>query len=418
MLSPRKLPQNETETSISRSQAKKHLNMRILHVVYSLVPGVFRGGISKAVFELAEAQALAGHQVVIFTTDMLGGERVSVSDEPLRGGLKIRWFRGSRFGRFRSPQMFEALKDESDSFDVVHSHCNFLQFNIYVRKAFAGKVPILFQPHGSLDPVILSSNWFKAIKKRVYIRFVEGKNIKAAAALVAITESEASQISLLGFGCPVVVIPNGINLVESNQSAAAAFRTRFDVRHQKLVVFVGRIHWKKGIERLLRAFAEFSRSAPEFGLVVCGDVNQYGDYGPSMVRLCDDLGIAQHTYWTGFLGEKEKVGVLSAATVFSHVSESEGMAMSILEAMSVGLPVIVSDGCYMGAAARAGVIREIPATIEALISSLRELKKKPAEWDDMGKMAKKYVEAHHSWEKIGAHAVEIYKKLPLPGGQK
>lgn len=382
--------------------------MRILHVVYSLVPGAYRGGISKIVFELAQAQAAEGHEVTIFTTDLNGGVKHGLQDMRPSPKFCIRYFEGKRLPRFSSPAMFAEMKRSRGLFDVVHSHNNFLEFNVYVRRAFVGFTRIFFQAHGSLDPIVMRKGLLKAVKKSIYFNFVERRNLLAATGMFASTESEVLQLRKLGLRCPVHVMPNGIAPVSTSVAAGKEFRERHGIKEEKLIAYVGRIHWKKGVDRLIRAFAMFSRDHSGYGLVIGGPWEQYGKYGLMVRNLCHELGVADRIYWLGFVDEIEKGAILSAATIFSHVSESEGMAMAILDAMSAGLPVVVGEGCYMQDAARNGALIEIPPSDELLADVFARIASDPLAAAAMGQQARSYAETHHSWREIAKRSVKIY----------
>jgi glycosyltransferase involved in cell wall biosynthesis len=387
--------------------------MKILHVVFSLTPGAYWGGISKLVYELAMAQASLGHDVTIYTTDLVEGKRVDCETRDLAQGCRIVYFRGRLFPRFSSPDMRMAMSANKRSFDVVHSHNNFLSFNVYVREVFGTTVPIFYQAHGSLDPIVLNKGILKKLKKRIYIRLVESRNIRKAAGMFVSTDVERAQLDALGILCPLHVMGNGINVVAKNFNKGLEFRRNYNIKHEKLIVYVGRIHWKKGIERLLRAFALVSRSDESLGLVVGGGIDQHGEYGSAMQSLAEQLGISGRVYWPGFVDEQLKVGIFSSAAVFSHVSESEGMAMAVLEAMSAGLPTIVGTGCYMTGAAESGAVVEIEPTAEALVEALQTLISDSSLADATGQKAKEYVARNHSWTDIAKRSVEVYSRTEI-----
>jgi glycosyltransferase involved in cell wall biosynthesis len=384
--------------------------MRILHVVFSLVPGEYWGGISKLVYELGVAQAAEGHDVTIYTTDLLEGRRILPRHGEIREGLRIEYFRGVRFPRFGSPDMKQAMLANRGNFDVVHSHNNFLSFNVYVREVFGGRVSVFYQAHGSLDPVVVNKGLMKSVKKRLYIHSVEFRNLSVAAGMFASTEVEESQLRQLGVTCPIKVLGNGINEVRVSGLAAIEFRRRFGIRESRLIVYVGRIHWKKGIDRLLRAFQIFARQHADVGLVIGGVLSQHGSYGATLQALAKDLQIENRVYWPGFVDEELKTGIFAAASLFSHVSDSEGMAMAVLEAMSAGLPTIVGTGCYMHEAALAGAVFEIEPTVESLADALERLTAEKDLADRIGARAREYTLQCHSWRDIARSAVEFYTK--------
>lgn len=228
--------------------------------------------------------------------------------------------------------------------------------------------------------------------------------------MFASTESEVFQLKALGVPCPVHVYANGINPVRVTRQDGVDFRMRHGIKEEKLIVYVGRIHWKKGVERLIRAFASFSQAHPDYGLVIGGPPDQYAGYGEMVQHLCTQLNVSERVYWPGFLPEIEKCACLSAAHVFSHVSESEGMAMVVLEAMSAGLPVVVGEGCYMGEAARVGALVEIAPDVEELAGVFNRLAGDSALAASLGTCARAYVAENHSWREIAQQVVGFYSR--------
>lgn len=384
--------------------------MRILHVVFSLVPGEYWGGISKLVYELGGAQAAEGHDVTIYTTDLLEGKRILPRHGEIREGFRIEYFRGVRLPRFGSPDMKRAMLANRGSFDAVHSHNNFLSFNVYVREVFGGRVPVFYQAHGSLDPVVMNKGFLKSLKKKLYVHAVEFRNLSVADGMFASTEVEEAQLRQLGVTCPIKVLGNGINEVRASGPAGVEFRKKYGIKESRLIVYVGRIHWKKGIDRLLRAFQIFAGQNADFGLVIGGVLTQHGSYGATLQALAKDLNIEDRVYWPGFVDEELKTGIFAAASLFSHVSDSEGMAMAVLEAMSAGLPTIVGTGCYMHEAAIAGAVLEIEPSVASLAAALELLAADKDLADRFGERAREYTQKSHSWRGIARSAVEFYTK--------
>jgi glycosyltransferase involved in cell wall biosynthesis len=108
------------------------------------------------------------------------------------------------------------------------------------------------------------------------------------------------------------------------------------------------------------------------------------------------------------MDEQAKVAAYAAADCFVHASESEGMALAILEAMSAGLPVVATEGCYMAEAARAGALVECAPSPVALAEALRPLLLDLDLAREQGRRGRAYVAKVHDWEAIARRSLQIY----------
>lgn len=384
--------------------------MRILHVVYSLVPGQYRGGVPKAVYELAKAQADLNHAVTVYTTNFNSDRKFTLTDQNrLREseGVTICYFKAFRMGVLFSPALHNSLEKNVGQFDVIHAHSIFHPLNQYVDGvARQAKIPVYYSIHGSLDPRVLDKGATKRLKKKLYLKWFEIPALKRSSGLIALSENEKKQISRLVGSVPVYILPNGTTL------PALPEKVRF--RGIKLV-FVGRIHPKKGLHHLLSILAQVVRTIPEVKLLIGGEFTQYPSYTQKLNEIIKLNDLEEHVTWLGFLTESEKLDLLLQADIFCHFSQSEGMALAILEGMSAGLATVISRECYMQEAARAGAVMECDPTDHArtadLLAVLAQDEKRKRE---LGQKAREYVTKHHAWPSIAKTSLNIYKSAKKP----
>lgn len=386
--------------------------MRIAHVVYSCLPGCFRGGISKAVFELSVAQAGHGHSVDIYTTVLNSGKptlklpgSVEWSD-----GVRIRYFDVVNRQWYTSPSLRSSLEAHLHEYDVIHGHNTYLALNRYAAKAAGGRKPLFFHVHGALDPVVVRAGFTRRLRKEAYIRWFERSNFSAASGIIALSKIESAHLRQWGITRPIYVVPNGINVQHPDLAAAKVFRDRYSIREDEpIVAYVGRIVPKKALDVLVAAFS--SSRAVEIGgrLVIAGDRQQDPEYVRALDALARDRGVEGRIVWTGFLDEDAKRGLLAAAAVFSHATRSEGMAMSPLEAMATGVPTIVSDTCYMDAAVEAGAVLEVSCDVASLTKGLDLFLTSEAARLEFGVKGRRYVAQHHAWSGIANQVIEYYE---------
>lgn len=388
--------------------------MNILHLAYSCFPGQYRGGVSKIVYELGCSQAKSGHNVTIYSTNVNSGVRVDHTTEIVKDeGLHIRYFPVLWPRWYFSPKMYSALRTNIDQYDVLHAHNTWLAPNAFawLIKQFRG-VATFFNPHGALDPVVMRRTMGMYVRKRAYFELVEKRGYQLADGILVNTKHERQQLRDLGIRTETHIVPNGISLKDPDlyQERGRRFRRNHGITSaQPVVTFIGRLVPKKGIHILVDAFSMIAREFPDAVLVIAGDRSK----GRGYIRRIDDRvrmkGLQGRVIWTGFVNEKAKVGVLGAATVFSHVTLSEGMPMAALEAMSAGIPTIVSPGSYLDDAIQNDAVLlaeyEPRSLARSLDAALRYRERSAA----VGDRAIQHIKAHHDWMKIAQRTVRIYE---------
>ncbi len=382
--------------------------MNILHVVYSLVPGHFRGGIPKSVYGLAKAQAQLGHYVLVYTTNYNSDQKFEITQHNRflnSEGVFIHYFEATRIGTLFSPALRLAMEDNASHFDVIHAHNLFHPLNRYAhRVAKEHRIPVYYSIHGSLDPKVLNKGLVKKIKKHLYLKWFELPALKQAAGVFALSEEEETQIRRLLGDSPIFILPNGITPTTTPKNVSPGSPT---------VLFVGRIHPKKGLHHLLEAFALVVAKIPAARLRIGGDRGQSPGYTKQLEDLVLRYNLQEHICWLGFLNEKEKALHLAEADIFCLLSESEGMAMVVLESMSAGLTTVVSKGCYMARAVQNEAVVECdPNRPDQVADCLIELISNPQKRMNLEKNARRYVADHHAWSIIAEASIVTYRQNP------
>jgi glycosyltransferase involved in cell wall biosynthesis len=373
----------------------------IRHIVYECLPGAYAGGVQKMVFELASAQRRLGADVEIWTPDAIRAGSIEVFD-----GLPVRYFYPDPlFGLARSHRLSRELATLPADV-VLHAHNTFNPLNVQVdRAATARGLKVFFNPHGALDPALFSGWDFKSLKKRLYIRFFTRPKLNRATGIFALTSLEQAQLVSLGIHAPIHVVPNGIRPVSvASSEAGLALRARHDLSPtDRVALFVGRITAKKRIEDIIRAISGLGAH-----LFIAGNPDAEPDYAALLRAEAFSAGCSSRVHWLGFMDEAAKAAAYAAADCFVHASESEGMALAILEAMSAGLPVVVTQGCYMAEAARAGALIECASGPAALTDALRPLLMDLDLAQKQGRRGQAYVAAAHDWANLARRSLQIY----------
>lgn len=295
---------------------------------------------------LATEQARAGHIVTIATTNV---DFPRGTLEPAQGeywgksGVRARYF-GVQLRAFAvSLGLARFLYREIDASDVVHVWTLYrFPTLVAARLAKRAGVPCIIRPCGALEPPLRRQSAINLPLKRLYERLFEMRNLKSATAINCVTESEARNLPAPVRKTRVFVTGNGIDMERYERlPARGTLRRKLGIGREPIVLFLGRVNFKKGLDILIPAFVRVRDEHPEALLVIAGPENDgYGAEVRKMVTKCN-LENCVH-----FLGHLDTAGTLEAyvdADSFVLPSYTENFGMAVVEAMACGVPVIVSD---------------------------------------------------------------------------
>ena len=363
--------------------------MRILHVVPTYLPATRYGGPIVSVHGLCRALAARGHDVHVFTTNVDGD---GTSEVPLGvavplQGVNVHYF-ASPFRRlYYSPEMRKALRSINE-FDVVHLHSVFL-WPTYAAARAAEKagVPYVVSPRGMLVPELIDRK--SRSVKRAWIRLFENRTLWRSSLVHFTSQQEESDAERTGVPIPrAAIIPNGVELPPDRAT------NRGDG-----LLFLGRINWKKGLDRLIEAM----RLLPEARLTIAG--NDEENYRDSLPHL-------ENVRFVGPVSGEAKDEMLRGAAALVLPSYSENFGNVVLEAMAVATPVVVTPEVGLAAEVeRSGSGVVTPNEPPALAAALRALLGDPAKRAAMGRAGRAAVEARYSWERVAAKMEEAYAGL-------
>lgn len=377
--------------------------LRVLHVIRGLANS---SGTTHIVIPLAEAQADLGADVSVFHVAKPGEPSLSAD------GLRVRSVCFPMSVPLNNPGLSRAfalgIEREVAGFDVVHVHAvwNFPTWWA-MRTAAKFRVPYIVAPQGSFDPWALGLN---AIGKRLYGRFTELPLLRRASALQALTAKEAEQFRAAGLCAPVHVIPNGIRaeLFDRRRPAPLAERLRL-APDERVLLFLSRVHPKKGLDLLLPALARL-RERHRVTLVVAGSDRGSGHL-EDMRALAAKLGLGESCRFIGEVAGDEKLDLIQGADAFALISYSEGLPVAAVEALGAGLPCVLSSECNLPevAASRAGWV--VPPDADAAASALMELFDDRVEAAARGRRAAEMVRRDYTWQGIAARTLDLYRDL-------
>jgi glycosyltransferase involved in cell wall biosynthesis len=311
----------------------------ILIVVPYLHPALAYGGPAKVVFDLAEELA-AKNSVTVYTTDAWDARRRILEKEkiPNRKNFKVKYFHNLinsiayRYRIFTSFGMVFSYLKERDKFDIVHINDVFVLPNLLIGYlALLFKKPYVYSPHGVLDPLRTKKKYF--FKKLVY-ELLAKRILQGANTVVATSNAEKAKLQALGYK-NVITIFNGVPIQKFQPTHK--FQKYRDERKVTLL-YIGKIHPLKGLKELSNALrgATFS-----FQLLIAGP----DDGDMENIKLLISKSKLRNIYFLGFVNDNEKAELFNLSDLFVYPSLSEGFSISILEAMTYGLPVLITEAC-------------------------------------------------------------------------
>lgn len=384
--------------------------MRILHVTPSFYPAWAYGGIPRCAYELCRSLSTQGEQVTVWTTDVFDGKRRLPEQETTVDGIFIRRFRNLSNRLAYDRQLYlplgvwGAAQRDLDEFDLVHihSHRHFLEA-VIGSAAQRRDLPCVFTGNGTVPAI----ERYVFIKRHIVDRLGARSFLRRAAACIAVSQAEIPHYTNAGVERHRVhVVPNGIRLDEFDVlRPPGSFRRAHSLGDGPLVVFVGKITPRKGVDVLLRALALLPGDVQ---LVVAGNFMMSEEPIRKLVR---DLGLESRVRFPGLLLGDDRNSAYVDADVVAYPSTDEIFGLVAAEALMCGAPVVVcgDSGCgELVQAAQGGLL--VPYGDEAaLAKALRRLVENRRTRDQMAERGKEYVVSNLSWERIAERTREVYR---------
>lgn len=307
--------------------------MKILHVVDSLNRQT--GGPSRSVTRLADELARLGEEVVVVANNYRELGECIVPGEA-RARLVPARRMPFRLGAW-SPGLSAAIVQETRAADIVHIHGLWLPTNHQAaRAARRHRKPYVVSPRGMLESWAMQH---RSLRKSLVWVLAEKRLLQSARALHATAEAEADSLRRAGLSAPIVVAPNGIDL-PGPPPARKKMEARFpELRSRRILLFLSRLHPKKGIAELLAAWQKLQPRFPEWFLVLAGD--DFDSHRARYESLAQSSGV--RALFTGDLQGEEKSAMLGACELFVLPSHSENFGLVVGEALAAGKPVITTQ---------------------------------------------------------------------------
>ena len=383
--------------------------MFILHTIATLDPAA--GGPPRTALGLAHAQAALGHEVHMLsyrgdsppptgldhTLRAVDGQ-VVLHELPLPSA-------GERlFGRAAAALLRGLLARA----DILHLH-GIWESIIRVAAAEARQAgrPYVIAPHGMLDPWSLAQRKWK---KRIALALGYRTMLNGAAFIHGLNADEVRLLGPLRLRCPTRTIPNGVPPDAFAQLPAKGTFCRLypQLADAPYVLFLSRLHYKKGLDHLARAFELLASKTPDLQLVIAGpDDGARGDFEQRIARA----GLTKRVHLVGSIYGPAKLAAFVDAAAFCLPSRQEGLSVAILEAMACGIPVVISEPCHFPEVAEAGAGQVVPLNAEAVADALWRVLSDANEAQRQGQAGQQLVRERYLWPAIARLSIDDYRQV-------
>jgi glycosyltransferase involved in cell wall biosynthesis len=383
----------DTDSLLSRGPAVKGICVNVASHLDARY-----GGIATSLPEFCRATAVGWNSQLLAVCD----PAETMSQE---SGFKLTRLPAGRVRWAFDRELRHAMRDAIAHADIVHIHGIWQEHCLHACAAARRTLrPYVVSAHGMLDTWALQQkHWGKA----PYMAMYERRNLASAACLRALTQNEVQDYRRAGMVGSVAVVPNGVT-IPPEASAAPLFEKFPELRSRRVVLYLGRLHRKKGIDLLCNAWSRIASRFHDAVLFVAGP-----DSDGTLFRLQSmtaAAGISNQVIFAGMLPESLKWSALAAAEVFVLPSQSEGFSVSIVEALGMGVPVIISRQCWFPEVAESSCGWMIEPDVNQIADLLTEsLSISQAERASRQINARNLVESRYTWSAVGKTMVQVYE---------
>jgi glycosyltransferase involved in cell wall biosynthesis len=320
---------------ITNSSKDRTSSKRILHVIHSV--SLEGGGPAEGLRRLGEVDPM-GMEVVCLDDPI----RISLTDHPypIYGmGDSTTTYYGY------TPRLTRWINTNFSRFDgvVIHGLWQYHSYGTY--RSLLGKLPYIVFPHGMLDSYFRQTYPLKHLYKSAYWLALERRVLRDAKA-VCFTSQAEHDCSVGTFwldSWKAAIVSFGTAAAKGNaETQRELFLNTFpSLRSKRILLFLSRIHRKKGCDILIEAFARIAADHPDLDLVIAGP--DHDGLRNILFRQTENLGLQNRIHWTGMLREDEKWGAFRAADAFVLPSHQENFGVAVAEALACGIPTLISN---------------------------------------------------------------------------
>ena len=308
-----------------------------------------------------------------------------------------------------APELLAMLRRRD--LDCLHVHGVWMYLSVAARRwhAATGR-PYIVSPHGMLDEWAMQS---RSLKKRAARLLYEDAHLGGAACLHALCAPEQRSIRRLGYDAPISIVPNGVDRL-ADDAPRPAWRTAYGA-DARVLLFLGRVTPKKHLAELLEAWRRIAPLAVDTGwrLVIVGPADP--GYGEDLRAIIEGAALAASVTLAGPAYGEARAAAFRAADAFILPSVSEGQPMGALEALSCGLPALLTPQCNLPEAESAGAAIGISPDPEGIIAGLIRLFNMPlVARQAMGENGRRLVAERFDWNAAAAAFEDLYWRITTP----
>ncbi len=395
--------------------------MKILHVIPSV--SLTRGGTTPAIIDMVHALQSQGLDVTIATTNDDGDNLLDVALGQIVFHRGIPTYFFPRFSpsslairEFNFSSAFTIwLFQNISKYDLIHLHGLF-SYTTTIAMAIARfqGIPYITTPHGMLCEWSLQQ---KRQKKQAYLNLIEQANLDHAQAIHLTCQQERDDLMTLNLKAPTFILPLALtDIPQSIPNAADQLRKSLNCpADEPIILFLSRLHYKKGLDYLIPALAKLRDH--RFTFVIAGSGTP--TYEAEIQALIVASGLADRTQMVGFVEGEYKDLLIQGSDLFALTSHSENFGVAVLEALIAGKPVLVTPGVGLVDIVRdrdLGYVADL--NIESIVHQLEQYFTDPDRAKQKGDRARQFTLKNYTWDKIANDLVQVYRSIvdrkPLP----
>lgn len=395
--------------------------MKVLHVIPSVA--AVRGGPSQAVIEMVRALRSQNIDAEIATTNDNGKELLDVPLYELTDQLQeyanvpIRFFprfspnihavREFAFSAALTSWLWQHITD----YDLIHVHAIFSYAStIAMAIARIKGVPYINRPLGQLCEWSLQQS---KLRKQIYLKVIEQSNLLQCKFLHFTAEQEKIEFTQLGLAIDNFVLPHGVHLPDVIPNAQARFHQILQTpSHIPIILFMSRLHPKKGLEFLIPALGKLKEHS--FALAIAGSGEP--DYVHQIKDLLELHGIGDRAHFLGFVKGETKYLYLQGADLFALTSHSENFGIAAIEALAAGTPVLITNGVAIAPMVQEQAIGYVThLDVEAIVNTLQNFfqnfEQESMLQEHHRQRIKEIIAKNYSWQSISTQLATIYQNV-------
>lgn len=388
--------------------------MKILHIIPSIA--TVRGGPTPATLELVRSLLRLGIDAEIVTTNDNGDELLDVqlNQRSEFEGIPVWFFSKAFFDPIKefcfSSSLTKWLWKNINKYDLVHVHAVFsYPCTVAMTIARIKKIPYIVRPNGLLCTWSLQQS---SLKKKIYMALIERANINCSDAIEFTSSLEQREVSCLALKAESFIVPYGISISPIISDARTRLRKLIQVDpNEPIILFLSRIHPKKGLEYLIPALGKLIDRP--FTFILAGSGSE--DYEVQINNLLSKHNLHKRTYLPGFVEGEAKELLLQGSDIFALTSYSESFGLAVLEGIASGLSIIVTPTIPLSTVIeqhQLGHVTDLKTDdiIAALETSLKELQNSTKVKNRKAR-SQQLIETQYSWKNITLNLIKVYHSI-------